>query len=105
MNSTAVPLVPLILVIAGLMILIVFRTDRGSRTGQSRSGELIDRDEERYWLGGLLYSDPDGRDLFVPRRFGLGLTVNLGHPLGKAILIAPLLVALLPLAIKLLGQR
>jgi hypothetical protein len=31
------------------------------------------------WTWGLLYNNPDDPALFVPKRFGIGFTVNFGH--------------------------
>lgn len=32
--------------------------------------------------GGLVYADPDNPDVFVPKRTGVGVTINLGRPIG-----------------------
>lgn len=50
------------------------------------------RDDQRNWLGGLIYNNPDDPNLFVPKRFGLGWTVNFGHPQGKMLTIGLLLL-------------
>lgn len=50
-------------------------------------------DDDRHWKGGLFYVNRDDPALVVSRRFGLGWTLNLGHPAGIALMI------LLPLAI------
>ncbi len=44
-------------------------------------------DDDEHWKGGLLYVNPDDPALMVPRRFGLGWTVNLGRPTGVALTI------------------
>lgn len=56
---------------------------------------IVYRDDERYWLSGVIYNNPDDPDLIVPKRFGNGLTVNVGRPLGKVLLIGPLLPVVL----------
>lgn len=58
------------------------------------------RDDDRYWIASFLYNNPADPALFVPKRYKLGWTVNLGHPLGKLVLIGTLLV---PLALILIG--
>jgi len=50
-------------------------------------------DDDDHWKGGLLYVNRDDPALIVPRRFGLGWTMNLGRPAGVAITIL-LLVAI-----------
>lgn len=61
------------------------------------------RDDDRYWYGGIFYNNPDDPDPFVPKRYGLGWTVNFGHPMGKLFLIAILLGLALPLVVAILG--
>jgi len=55
--------------------------------------------DERWRLGGLFYVNPDDPAVFVPKRAGLGYTVNLGRPGGvvalAAVLGVPALIALL----------
>lgn len=48
-------------------------------------------DDDQHWKGGLIYVNRDDPALVVPRRFGLGWTVNLGHPAGIALTILLLL--------------
>jgi uncharacterized membrane protein len=61
------------------------------------------RDDERYWYGGLLYSNPDDPALFVEKRYGLGWTLNFGHPQAKlfliGVLVGALVLSLLPFLI------
>lgn len=45
-------------------------------------------DDDRYWKGGLVYVNRHDPALFVPKRFGVGWTVNAGHPAGMAIVVA-----------------
>ena len=49
-------------------------------------------DDDEHWKGGLFYVNRDDPALVVPRRFGLGWTVNLGRPAGIALMVALLLV-------------
>ncbi len=56
---------------------------------------IVFRDDERYWPGGIFYNNPDDPALFVPKRFGLGWTLNFGHPQSKLFLIGLLLLLLL----------
>jgi uncharacterized membrane protein len=49
-------------------------------------------DDDSHWKGGLFYVNRDDPSLLVPRRFGLGWTLNLGRPGGVAVMILLLLV-------------
>ncbi|KRE37962.1 hypothetical protein ASG73_10210 [Janibacter sp. Soil728] len=54
-----------------------------------------DPDREHWRLGGLVYANPDDPDVLVSRRLGMGTTINLGRPLGWAVLaliLAPVLI-------------
>jgi uncharacterized membrane protein len=97
-----------LLLIGGLLIalvLVLFLPTQRSRTkartpaDRQRTGAVF-RDDDRYWYGDFLYNNPDDPDPFVPKRYGLGWTVNFGHPVGKLVLIGTLL---LPLVLALLG--
>ena len=48
-------------------------------------------DREGWVLGGLIYANPDDPDVFVPKRAGVGVTINLGRPVGWLVLAAILL--------------
>lgn len=62
-------------------------------------------DDDGHWKGGLFYVNPDDPALLVPRRFGLGWTVNLGRPAGVALAIGLLaVIAVLVTAVILLSH-
>lgn len=91
---------PLLLLIGGLLIvgiLILFWHPQLSRTKARTPADrqLTDdvfRDDDRYWYGGFFYNNPDDPALLVPKRFGLGWTLNFGHPQAKLFLIGVLVV-------------
>jgi uncharacterized membrane protein len=60
------------------------------RDPQTPRPDAVDDDE--HWKGGLFYVNRDDPALMVPRRFGLGWTVNLGRPSGIALTVGLLLV-------------
>jgi uncharacterized membrane protein len=57
-----------------------------------------DRTEDRYWKAGFLYVNPQDPAFLVEKRFGLGYTLNFGHPgawmILAALVLAPLVVGL-----------
>ena len=102
-----------VLLMCGLLIaavLVLFWHPQRSRTKAStRVGptSTIFRDDDRYWSG-FFYNNPDDPALFVPKRYGLGWTLNFGHPRARLFLITMLalllvLVLVPPLVVALLG--
>ncbi len=57
------------------------------------------RSDDRNWVAGLIYYNPDDPDLLVPRRLGYGWTVNFGHPRGKLFLLVLIGLILLPVVL------
>jgi uncharacterized membrane protein len=68
--------------------------------GSAPSRDTVDpRDDDRHWKGGLIYVNSADPALFVPKRFGVGVTLNLGHPGGMAIGIVALLLLVAAIAL------
>ncbi len=80
-----------ILLIIGLLLFVPI-----PRSGVRRqTGGTIDRDDDRYWLGGMIYNNPDDPELIVPKRYVPGRTLNVGHPVGRLITIGMVLFIVL----------
>lgn len=93
-----------ILLIAALLVLFLplQRTRMPSEPPAGRPlGEPLNRDDDQYWYGGVFYYNPDDPAVFIPKRFGLGWTVNFGHPGGKVLAAIMVAMALLPIALAL----
>jgi uncharacterized membrane protein len=92
-----------VLLIATILILFwhPLRSRTKERTPANRDfTDPIFRDDDRYWYGGVFYNNSDDPAIFVPKRFGLGWTVNLGNPKGRLFII---LMLLLPLVLLILN--
>jgi uncharacterized membrane protein len=76
---------------------------RSRSSADSQYTGLMDRDNDRYWLAGVIYYNPDDPEPLVPKRYGWGWTVNLGHIGGKVVLIVMVLMVLLPVLLVLAG--
>ncbi|MDP9027317.1 MAG: DUF5808 domain-containing protein [Actinomycetota bacterium] len=65
---------------------------RGANERDPQSRAPSAPDDDRHWKGGMIYVNRDDPALLVPKRFGLGWTVNLGRPAGAALTILLLVV-------------
>lgn len=81
--------------ILGAIILSITTGQGGSRvkTGKSENGEVIDRDDDRYWKLGQFYFNKNDPSIFLEKRFGVGWTINCAHPLSWVIIIGIILLA------------
>jgi uncharacterized membrane protein len=100
-TGTVTPWAPLVVALPILTavvvaIVVMARNNRERDEGEEDTG-LIHRDDDKHWRGGLFYINRDDRALLVPRRFGLGWTLNFGNP-ATAMLLAGV-VALISLVI------
>ncbi len=97
--SEFIPLLLMGVVLVGMVVFLflprkTFRTRAGTSADRHLTGPIF-RDDDQYWLGGFIYYNPDDPDVLVPNRNGRGWTPNVGHPLGKLIMIGMLLLFLL----------
>ncbi|CAC11870.1 hypothetical membrane protein [Thermoplasma acidophilum] len=60
-------------------------------------GEM--KDDDRYWKAGILYVNRNDGRILVPKRFGVGYTMNFGHPVSLVILGALLTVPVIVLVL------
>jgi uncharacterized membrane protein len=96
----ALPVLP---AAAGLLILVAVAV----RTGQAgsrlpgptgRQSPVVNRDDDRFWKGGLIYINRDDPAIMVGNRFGIGWTPNLGNP-KACLLYGGILAAIIALAV------
>ena len=73
--------------IVGLLLLIARATATQPTTAAPTDGGYVNRDDDALWRGGILYVDRDDPALFVPKRFGIGWTLNMGHPAAWTLLL------------------
>ncbi|KFJ00954.1 DUF1648 domain-containing protein [Bifidobacterium stellenboschense] len=72
----------------------VFDEDDGDAAGDGDGGGTMPRDDDRYWIGGVIYWNRDDPAVIVPKRFGIGWTCNFARP-GAWAGIAALLVVII----------
>ncbi|MEE9094751.1 DUF1648 domain-containing protein [Pseudarthrobacter phenanthrenivorans] len=94
------PLVVVVPVLASVAaaVAVLARNNR-DRGGNGEDTGLTHRDDDRYWRGGVIYINREDPALLVPRRFGIGWTLNFGDP--RAAMLLSGIVALIGLVITL----
>src|SRR5205823_9852977 len=94
------PLVVVLPILAAVVMaeVVLARNNRERDEGEKDTG-LTHRDDDKYWRGGLFYVNREDHALWVPRRFGLGWTLNFGNP--RAAMLLAGVGALIGLAITL----
>ncbi|QUQ63993.1 DUF1648 domain-containing protein [Kutzneria sp. CA-103260] len=93
-------LVVVVPILAAVVVaLVVLARNNRERDGSERDTGLTHRDDDKHWRGGLFYVNREDSALVVPRRFGLGWTLNFGNP--RTAMLAAGVVALIGLAITL----
>lgn len=99
--TTALLLSVIALAVAAALVLFhPFRragSQASSGAGRQPGGPIY-RDDDRNWRG-VFYYNPDDPELFVPKRYGLGWTINFGNPWGKVVAGIMIAMILLPIAV------
>lgn len=94
---------PLVVVVpiltAALVAVIVLARNNRARDEDEEDTGLTHRDDDTFWRGGLFYINREDHALLIPRRFGLGWTLNFGNP--KAAMLLAGVIALIGLLITL----
>ncbi|QQE79236.1 DUF1648 domain-containing protein [Alicyclobacillus sp. SO9] len=101
-HVVALTAISFLMTFAGTVICIAW-IFRAAQTGRKVSPEALHStrvqiDDDKYWKGGVFYFNPSDPSLFVPKRFGIGFTVNFGRP-SVFITIVIIIAALLLLGI------
>jgi uncharacterized membrane protein len=61
-------------------IVVLLVRNRPGRVPPAPGAPVGDRTEDRFWKAGLFYVNADDPALLIEKRFGIGYTLNLGHP-------------------------
>jgi hypothetical protein len=79
-------------ILAGVMAAIAILSFFVALTASGRGNT-----PDRCWKGGIFYVNPEDNSLFVPKRSGLGYTLNFAHPRSWWVLAGIIVVTLVPL--------
>lgn len=94
-----------LLCVVGDLIVGVKYGQSGSRVFRMEASDTLLSDDDRFWKLGMLYCNPDDASLFLPKRSGIGWTVNWGRPAVWALVVALVLFAAAFIAICVLMVR
>lgn len=98
MNSYMVTLSFSIFAISTLLIYIGYIKIRSTQNRILKAADkIIYTDNDEYW-GVFGYNNPNDSNLFVEKRMGIGLALNIGNPKGKVILIISFIIVLLTIS-------
>ena len=91
-----VVVIPILLGVA-IAIIVLARNNREPADGAEQDTGLAHRDDDQHWRGGMFYINREDHALLVPRRVGLGWTINFGNP--RVAMLAAGVIALIVLLI------
>lgn len=87
---------PFLAVIYMFIIWFKYRKHNTSHTDYSPENE------DDHWVWGSFYYNPNDPSVFVEKRYGIGLTINLATPLGKGIMIATVVILIVSIFLPLI---
>lgn len=61
------------------------RNDRLEATLLREEHKFFYTDDDEYWIIGTTYNNPNDHSVMVPKRIGIGTTINNGRKTGKSI--------------------
>lgn len=88
----------IIVLIVVVQILVGLKVGNTGEKLPRQHGETLElfEDDDKYWIfGGSIYYNPDDPAVMVPKRVGLGSTINLGTTVGKIVMLGLLLIIIL----------
>lgn len=56
--------------------------------------DMEDGDDENFWIGGILYYNPNDTHTMVNKKMGIGTTTNMATPAGKALVLISMIAIL-----------
>ncbi|GGV83774.1 hypothetical protein GCM10015535_27460 [Streptomyces gelaticus] len=90
--AAGVPLLAVLAVTAWLVLRVGPSGSRLPETADEENTGLVPRDDDRFWHGaGTVYVNADDPAVLVPKRVGIGWTVNFGNP--RSLVVAALVLA------------
>jgi len=101
-NDFIVVITPVIIGVSIIFAVSIYAGAQGSRLrspSKGNQGSDVMRDDDKYWIGGAIYFNRDDPAILVPKRFGIGWTLNVGNILAWFFFILIILLIIVPLII------
>ena len=77
----------LVIVAASVWVAVAYGQSGARAIRRDAASGAMPMDEDRMWLAGIFYCNPYDPSIVVPKRFGVGWTINVGRPGGRAVII------------------
>lgn len=92
-------LVLIMLLILSLILLTIRTGQGGSRltSSNNKQSNVIEVDEDKYWILGQIYFNRKDPTIFVEKRFGIGWTVNFARPITWILFLVLFIPLFIPL--------
>jgi len=74
----------LLMILSSVLLIIIVIKSSNLKSTSSYTPD----DEEDNWILGLIYYNKNDPSFMIPKKFGIGWTVNAAHPIGKILYIA-----------------
>lgn len=81
----------------GGVIYLGFKVGTDGSRLNNLSYTSFEEDDDNWILGSTIYNNPDDPALFVNKRIGVGMTINIARPMGKVILALSLIILIVSL--------
>ena len=90
--------VALIFVAAEIWVSVRLGQSGGRVAAEMRTNDGVARDDDHLYKLGVFYVNPEDPSVWVPKRFGIGWTLNLGRPASWAIVVGLVAICVVSLA-------
>lgn len=97
-------LVSLIFITATFVVIIIIRTSKiyKSNIAMIEGEKIIDRDDDKHYIAGMFYYNPDDPSLMVEKREGIGWEFNMAKPVAKIIVLFVLILMIVSMVLPLI---
>ena len=104
-NNFFMIIIPVIIAVVIVFAVSTYAGAQGSRLKYPSNGNKeneVMRDDDKYWIGGIIYFNRDDTAILVPKRFGIGWTINVGNIFAWVFIILIILLIIVSFIIMIL---